>query len=163
MDADEARFHLLLKELDSIQQGIQAMDNSMFKIKGWSITLAAAAAGLAANERRPLIAVIGMVTAVCFWLLEGNYKALQRTYIVRDLAIEGALRGVDDPIAVLRNNHAYSLKVPGLASSFLRNEPTYWAKRRAELARSWHEALKPIVFSLYLFIVLCLALEMVLI
>jgi hypothetical protein len=72
MDADEARFQLLLKEMDSIQQGIQAMDNSMFKIKGWSITLAAAAAGLAANERHPLIAAIGMVTAVASGFLKGT-------------------------------------------------------------------------------------------
>ena len=39
MDDTDMRFQLLLRELESIQQRIRAMDTATFTIKGWCVTV----------------------------------------------------------------------------------------------------------------------------
>ena len=101
MDSDEARFALLLREMEAIQGGIQSMDSAMFKIKGWGITLAAAATGVAINSSRPAFLIIGLVSTLAFWFVDAYFKSIQRVYILRDLEVSRRLLG-KDPITVLK-------------------------------------------------------------
>jgi hypothetical protein len=145
MDETEMRFQLLLRELESIQQGIRAMDNAMFAIKGWCVTVDAAIVGVAINKGQPLLLLAGLIATICFWLLDSHFKAVQRIYILRDLDLESKLRvkpftdvlAADSPI------------VPGLASLFGGPPMGFWKNFAFEAGLTLREARTPIVFNLY--------------
>ena len=72
------RFALLLHEMESIQQGIRALDTARFQIKGWAITLAAAAGGVAATSDHGTFATIGLAITLSFLVVDSYYKSIQR-------------------------------------------------------------------------------------
>lgn len=152
---EDARFELLKLELASIQSGIRGLDSILFQIKGWCVTVCVAIAGatIARGSAELLIASGG---AVCgFWLVDANYKSIQRVFIDRDLQIERAVAS-RDPLSVLNSG---ALTVPGLASAF-RTDDNMGTKGKMTLGltRIHKEALLPITFGFYLMLLILLSL-----
>ena len=146
--------------MEAIQDGIQSMDSAMFKIKGWCITIAAAATGVAVNSGRSAFVLIGFAITLAFWFVDAYFKSIQRVYISRDLELGLALAG-KDPIAVLNTPlNEGGLYVPDLARRFRRSGNSWLEILRVELKGTLKEAWKPVVGLLYLFVIagLCIAL-----
>lgn len=78
MTEEEMRFALLLHELQSIQQGIRAMETATFAIKGWCVTVAAALVGIALSQNQISILSAALIAIITFWLLDAHFKSLAR-------------------------------------------------------------------------------------
>jgi hypothetical protein len=67
------------KHLDYLQAAIGRMAGQSFLIKGWAVTLAAAALGLAVKEGTTF-ALIGLLPVAIFWLLDAYFLALEHGF-----------------------------------------------------------------------------------
>jgi hypothetical protein len=152
VDETEAKFQLLLREMEAIQDGIQSMDSAMFKIKGWCITVAASATGVAITFSRPSFVFIGLWSTLAFWFVDAYFKSIQRIYIERDLELCRRLVG-KDPSAVLNDRPDTGVWVPDLARRFQRPANTRPKVLWMELTGTLQEAWKPVVGMLYLFVI----------
>ncbi len=70
-----------LKHLDFIQAAIARMAQNSFLFKGWAITIASGLAAFAAANTKTALLVIGLVSSVMFWALDGYYLWLERCFI----------------------------------------------------------------------------------
>ena len=146
----DVKVQLLMAELQAIQGGIQSMDSIMFKIKGWCITVAAAAVGLAINSKLPSLILVGVGITFAFWFMDAYFKAIQRVYIRRDIEISRAFAG-KDPIIVLSGRlDAGGIWVPDLARRFQTPANGRGKVYKVESKRTLEEATKPVVFLLYM-------------
>lgn len=80
------------KHLDYLQTAIGRMASQSFLVKGWSVTLAAAALGLAVKENHRAFALIGMLPVAILWWLDAYFLALERGF--RGLYREAAERAL---------------------------------------------------------------------
>ena len=152
----DVKVQLLMVELQAIQGGIQSMDSIMFKIKGWCITVAAAAIGLAINSNRPSLILVGIGITLAFWFVDAYFKAIQRVYIRRDIEIAKAFAG-RDPIAVLSARlDEGGIWVPDLARRFQTPANSREQVYKLESKGTLDEATKPVVFLLYMPVALAL-------
>jgi hypothetical protein len=55
------------KHLDYLQTAIGRMASQSFLVKGWSVTLAAAALGLAVKENHRAFALVGVLPVAILW------------------------------------------------------------------------------------------------
>ena len=157
MTEEDARLSLLATELNTIQTAIRGLDTIDFQIKGWSITTSLAIGGFAVAYHRPALIIVGIGALIGFFLLNCQYKHIQRNFVNRNYEIDSALKSTG---VMPFLNGAGTVQALGTAApdwkipkgSMLRFERwTYIGILR--------EARLPITYSLYLFILLCLIVE----
>jgi hypothetical protein len=161
MTEEDARLALLQAELSDIQSGIRALDTILFQIKGWCVTASLAIGGFAASNRQPPLLIIGAGAVAGFYLVQCQFKLIQRALIRRNRAIDSELKNT----GIMQ-----FLKGAGTLDIFgtvpldldLKGSPSsdsLFKQIRDNLPAFWEEARLPSSFSLYLFIFACLAAE----
>jgi hypothetical protein len=71
------------KHLEFIQNIIARLAGNSFQMKSWNVALATAAVGLAAaKDSKPTLAVLAIIPAFAFWLLDSYYLAQEKRYRV---------------------------------------------------------------------------------
>jgi hypothetical protein len=159
MTEEDARLALLQTELQAIQNAIRALDTITFQIKGWCVTTALAVGGFAVAYHKPALLLVGGAAVVGFYLVNCQFKYIQRNFIDRNYEIDSALRktGV---IEFLRGKG--SLQVVGTAAPIWSKRslsPSWFQRVRHHLLDLLSEGILPNTFGLYLFILVCLAVE----
>src|ERR1700722_15478051 len=94
MTEEEARLELLKTELNSIQSSIQNLDTIIFQIKGWCVTATLAIGGFAVSSRAPALTLIGIAAVMGFFLVNCQFKTIQRKFITRNAALASELRNL---------------------------------------------------------------------
>jgi hypothetical protein len=94
MTEEDARLELLKTELNAVQSSIQNLDTIVFQIKGWCVTAALAIGGFAVSSHTPALALIGIAAVAGFFLVNCQFKMIQRAFIKRNKAIADELRSV---------------------------------------------------------------------
>lgn len=64
--------------LGMIQAVIMRLASNSFVLKGWSVTLVSGLLGFAGQQRNGNIALLALVPALSFWLLDAYYLAQER-------------------------------------------------------------------------------------
>jgi hypothetical protein len=157
MTEEDARLALLQTELQAIQTAIRSLDAITFQIKGWCVTTALAIGGFAAAYHKPALLLVGAGAIIGFWIVNCQYKLVQRAFINRNHAIDSELKKVG--IAeVLRGGG--SLQIVGTARPEWRGRDSsvLW-RARVHFSELLSEARLPHTFGLYLFILACLTAE----
>lgn len=98
MDEDQRKY------LEMIQAVIARLASNSFVLKGWSVTLVSGLLGFAGQQREPQFALLALLPAVTFWMLDAYYLAQERQQ--RQLFAQ-ARDG---------ESTAYSFDIPGLKS-----------------------------------------------
>lgn len=147
MTEEEARLALLQSELSAVQSSIISFDAIAFQIKGWCVTTALAIGGFAVVYHKPALIFIGLASVLGFFLLNCQFKAIQRNFIERNSALDRELRtkGVMQVIKGAGSIDIVGTAVPDFSQSFLMG----WLK----------EARMPNTWTLYTFVVACLVVE----
>ena len=161
MTEQEARLALLQTELNGIQAAIRALDTIDFQIKGWCVTTALAIGGLAVAYKKPALLFVGTAAVIGFYLVNCQFKSIQRAFIRRNVNIDSELKktGIMQFL-----NGGGSLEIVGTSTLewHIRPPGSSWlARARDEITRVMFEARQPNTVSLYLFIAACLAAEAV--
>ena len=160
MTEEDARLALLQTELSGIQGAIRGLDQILFQIKGWCVTVSLAIGGVAVAYHRPSLLIVGFGAVVGFYLINCQFAAVQRTFIERNFDLDIELRTVGI-LQVLKG--AGNFDIVGTAAATIETRGlNYKAHIRYGLPRLWREALGPAAFSLYAFIIVCLAVEAIL-
>jgi hypothetical protein len=157
MTEEDARLALLQTELGAIQSAIRALDTIVFQIKGWCVTTSLAVGGFAVAYHLPSLLIVGAGAVVGFFLVNCQFKMIQRNFIERNYAIDSELK-TTGIMEVLKG--AGKLSIVGTAApDWRRPDPAIRSRMARNLASLWPEARLPNTFSLYLFIVVCMAVE----
>ena len=90
---------LLLKILEIDQSRISSLDSTRFTVKGWSITLVSALAGLtfnssgnsSGNNCSPVLLGVGVVATVIFFFIDLSYRKVQLDHAHRSDYIQELL------------------------------------------------------------------------
>lgn len=157
MTEEDARLALLQTELNALQSAIRGMDSTMFQIKGWCVTAALAIGGFAVAYHKAALLVVGAGAVVGFYLVDCQFKMVQRVFIKRNQELDAELKNVGI-MQVLKG--AGNITIVGTASpqwSF--SQGSYIERIKRHFPALWSEALSPNTFSLYLFILVCLVVE----
>lgn len=159
MTEPEARLALLQAELSGLQDSIRNLDNTMFQIKGWCVTASLAIGGFAVAYHRPALLIVGVGAVLGFYLVNCQFKMTQRAFIDRNLALDEELKtaGIMDVLKGAGNFDIVGTAIPGFKGSGL----GYSERIAVVLPAFIREARTPNAFSIYLFIVVCLLIEMV--
>lgn len=154
MTEEEARLALLQNELNALQKGITGLDSITFQIKGWCVTVSLAIGGFAIAYHRAALLFVGAAAVLGFYLVNCQFKLIQRAFMERNDAInhELVIRGI---MPVLKGETSFPIVGTGGVTPFLFGADTL----RKRLHRLWNQALQPDTFSLYLFILICLGVE----
>jgi hypothetical protein len=157
MTEEDARLELLKTELNAVHSSIQSLDTIVFQIKGWCVTAALTIGGFAASSHKPALTLVGIAAVIGFFLINSQFKAIQRAFIKRNRELDLELRSVGI-MQVLKG--AGTLEIVGTAvPDFSRPGVSYPEKVRSALSRILYEARLPNTFSLYLFLFACLTAE----
>ena len=177
MDIREARLALLQTELKAISDGIRGLDTIIFQIKGWAVTAALAIGGVAAASTHYSLVFLGMLSTVGFFIVNCQFAGIQRQFIVRNRLIHGELIEPDGVEKYLDGDSR--LRVVGTAAIFVDDpvvggdeptiggddpvadgdEPDLVSNIRRQLSGFWYEARLPHTFGLYLFMLVSLGIE----
>ncbi len=87
----EFELELLKQEYFFLQNTIEDYNKQIWVIKGLGITGTGAVIGLALQQKQGLIALIGCVIPLFFWILESQWKHFQRGFYPRVVEIERIL------------------------------------------------------------------------
>ena len=153
----QARLALLQVELTAIETAIRSLDTIGFQIKGWAVTAALAIGGFTITEHKRALLLVGAAATIGFWLVDCQFKAIQRTFLKRNRALADELRNSD--VAAILAGHG-DIKVLGVPDIY-----EAWTEKRtfASFLRYTHlirdEAIAPTLCVLYVFILLAMALE----
>jgi len=154
---EDARLALLQAELTGIQGAIRALDQIAFQIKGWCITASLAIGGFAIAYHRPSLLVVGFGAVVGFYLINCQFSLVQRSFIERNFDLDAELRSVGI-CQVLKGKGNF--EIVGTAAPFAKTRGlSYKEQIRYSLPLFYREAIGPSMFGLYLFILVCLAVE----
>lgn len=157
MTEEDARLALLQTELNSIQSAIRNLDAIMFQIKGWCVTAALAIGGFAVAYHEPDLLFVGMAAVIGFYLLDCQFELVQRVFIVRNRALDAELK-TTGIMEVLRG--AGNIEIVGTTAIHWRySNGSYFHRAMSYASDLWPEFKSPSVFSLYLFILVCLTAE----
>lgn len=158
MTEPEARLALLQAELSGLQEAIRSLDNTMFQIKGWCVTASLAIGGIAVAYHRPSLLIVGLGAVIGFYLVNCQFKMTQRAFIDRNLAVDEELKatGIMDVLKGSGNFEIVGTAIPGFKGSGL----GYSERMTVVLPAFIREARTPNAFSIYLFIVVCLLIEL---
>jgi hypothetical protein len=159
MTEPEARLALLQTELSGLQDSIRNFDNTMFQIKGWCVTASLAIGGVAVAYHRAALLIVGVGAVLGFYLVNCQFKMTQRAFIERILTLDEELKTAGI-MGVLKGAGKFDIvgtAIPGFKGSGLG-----YSERVAVVFPAFvREARTPNTFSLYLFIVVCLLVEMI--
>ncbi len=159
MTEPEARLALLQAELSGLQDAIRALDNTLFQIKGWCVTASLAIGGFAVAYHRPALLIVGIGAVVGFYLVNCQFKLNQRAFIDRNLALDEELKSAGI-MGVLKGTG--DLEIVGTAIPGFKGSGLGYSERIAVVLPAFiREARTPNTFSIYLFIVVCLLTEMI--
>ncbi len=158
MTEEEARLELLKTELNAIQSSIQSLDTIVFQIKGWCVTVVLAVGGFAVSSRAPGLTLVGMAAVIGFFLLNCQFKTIQRKFINRNAALAAEIGSIGI-MQVLKG--AGTLKITGAAIPEFRRTTglPFGGWIRSVFSELGYEARLANTFSLYLFLLACLSLE----
>lgn len=126
------------KHLEMLQTSIARLAGYSFVAKGWSVTLATAMLGIAAEEETRALLLVGGLAVLLFWLIDAYYLSLERGF--RDLFKAAATR----------------LRVPDTAETF-DMAPT------SDFGSLLHAAVRPAVLMVHPPLLLALALAALLV
>lgn len=150
-------YPFLVRELNTVQTAIRALDTIDFQIKGWSVTASLAIGGFAIAYHRLALIIVEIGALAGFFLLNCQYKYIQRNFINRNYQIDSALKSAG-LMSFLTG--AGTVQVLGTAA------PAWKIPKEAKLRfERWaykgilREARLPITYTLYLFILACLITE----
>lgn len=149
MEEETARLALLQTELTRIHEGIRGLDNMVFQIKGWCVTAALAIGGFAVVYHRPALLMVGSGAVIGFYLIDCQFKAIQYESFTRNKANDVELKRVG-LMPFLKGTGSFG--VVGTA-------PPEPSSLRDKLMRVWDAARAPQTFGLYLFIILSIGVE----
>lgn len=80
----EKQYQTLMADWSYTKTSIRGLDEIIFKIRGWAITLTSGALGYAyINKDSNLCLYIGL-PILLIWVMDGLYKSFQRRFIERD-------------------------------------------------------------------------------
>jgi hypothetical protein len=157
---EDARLALLQTELNSIQSAIRGLDTILFQIKGWCVTTALAIGGFAVAYHLPALIIVGAGAVVGFYMMNCQFKMIQRAFIRRNRELDTELKAVG-VMQFLKG--AGNINIVGTSVVHLgvdsKVPETYFRRVVRYLPSLWFEARLPDTFSLYLFILACLAAE----
>jgi hypothetical protein len=157
MNQEDAMLGLLQTELTSIQAGIRGLDTILFQIKGWCVTATLTLAGFAATgQHRGVLLFVGVGAVVGFWLLDCQFKSIQREFITKNLALARDLEQLG-VMAVLNRTGGNAIGPAHLQPAPVgrpMKDTVVWHARTL-----WREARSPMTWSLYLFVLVCLGIE----
>ena len=158
MTEEEARLELLKTELNAVQSSIQSFETIVFQIKGWCVTAALAIGGFAISSHAPALTLVGMAAVIGFFLVNCQFKTIQRKFIGRNAALASELSNVGI-MQVLKG--AGALEITGAAVPEFRRTAglPFMEVVRSSFSELGYEARLPNTFSLYLFLLVCLAVE----
>ena len=157
MTEEDARLALLQTELNSIQAGIRSLDTTLFQIKGWCVTAALAIGGFAVAYRKPALLIVGIGAVIGFYLVDCQFKLIQRAFITRNRLIDAELK-TTGIMPFLKG--AGTIEVAGTTNlQWSRSNGPYTRRAVRYLSDLWLEARSPSVFGLYLFILASLIIE----
>lgn len=77
-----------MDEYKALLDIVNAFDDRLLVIKGWAITFSLATLILAVQKRSGALLAVVTLSAVCFWVLEAEFKLHQSKYYARMRAIE---------------------------------------------------------------------------
>jgi hypothetical protein len=159
MTEEEARPALLQTELNSIQSFIRDLNSILLQIKGWCVTAALAIGGFAVAYRRPELIVVGIGAVTGFYMINCQFKMIQRSFIKRNQILDSELK-TTGIMTFLKGGSAIDV-VGTAAPRSLGSEvnESYWRRLVRYAPAFWSEARLPDTFSLYLFILVCLIAE----
>jgi hypothetical protein len=162
MDESAARLALLQGELVSIESSIRGFDTIAFQVKGWCVTTALAIAGIAAAGH-PQLLLVGVGSVVGFWLVDSQNRSIQRVFIDRAKTIRESIRK-DGIAGVLAGQSDLSiLGSPDIITGAMPTRGQFGLYSRRYSHRILYEAVQVHTMSLYLFLLLCLCVEAVII
>lgn len=160
MTEEDARLALLQTELTGIQNAIRGLDTILFQIKGWCVTAALAIGGFAVAYRRPALIIVGAGAVIGFYMMNCQFKMIQRAFIRRNQALHAELQKIGI-IQFIKG--AGTIDAVGTAApQWVVNTETKGSYRNRivrHLPALWYEAQLADTFTLYLFILACLAVE----
>lgn len=158
MTEEDARLALLQTELNNIQSGIRGLDTILFQVKGWCVTASLAIGGFAASNHQPTLLIIGTGAVAGFYLVQCQFKLIQRSFVIRNTLIHNELKDTG-LMQFLKGGGKFEIigtvplgLTPTVSASFSK-------QIRDNIPRFWFEARLPSSYSLYLFILVCLAVE----
>ena len=159
MTEAEARLALLQTELSSLAESIRSLDNTMFQIKGWCVTASLAIGGFAVAYHRPGLLIVGIGAVIGFYLVNCQFKMTQRAFIDRNLALDEELRttGIMGVIKGAGDLDIVGTAIPGFKGSGL----GYNERIGVVFPAFVREARTPNTFSIYLFILVSLLIELI--
>jgi hypothetical protein len=156
---EDARLALLQTEINAVQNSINALDTITFQIKGWCVTAALAIGGFAVAYHKPALLIVGAGAVVGFYLMNCQFKMIQRAFINRNKALDSELKstGLMEVLRGAGNLSIVGIVVPRSEISRIASSKRVWILQ--ELPALLYEASLPNTFSLYLFIMVCLGVE----
>lgn len=161
MTEEDARFALLQTELSAIQNAIRGLDVTLFQIKGWCVTTALAIGGFALVYHRPALILVGFGAVIGFYMMNSQFKMIQRKFIDKNRELDTELKTVGI-LPFIKG--AGNIEVVGTAAyRGVDIDERYLHRYVRYLPAFWFEARLPDTFSLYLFIIVCLIAEIVII
>jgi hypothetical protein len=69
-----------LKYLEMIEGVITRMADNQFKLRGFSVALGTAIIGFSAKDNNAKVALLAILPALTFWILDSYYLALERCF-----------------------------------------------------------------------------------
>ena len=82
-------------EINAIQSSIQNADTIIFQIKGWCVTAALAIGGFAVSSHTPALTLIGIIAVIGIFLVNCQYKTIQRAFIRRNNALATEIKNLE--------------------------------------------------------------------
>jgi hypothetical protein len=148
----DARLALLQTELTAIHEGIRGLDTIIFQVKGWCVTASLAIGGFAVAYHRPALLLVGFIAVPGFFLIDCNFRVFEHDIFDRCQAIDAELRSTGI-MQFLRG--AGSLDILGTVLPAPSDPPSLLAR----LKRLRRIVSEPPTFGLYLFILVCMGIE----
>lgn len=90
-DVDRSDHH---KHMDYVQSVINRLANNSFVMKGWALTVSSALLGFAASRSEPLLALVAVMPALAFWVLDTYFLRQERAF--REMFDDVAAKVVTD-------------------------------------------------------------------
>jgi len=157
VEDEDAMLALLNTELAAIETAIRSLDSIGFQIKGWAVTASLAIGGFAVSNHQAALLLVGGGAIFGFWLVDCQFKTIQRPFILRNRALADDLRefGV---AKVLRG--LGTVKVLGVPDVFTTRITGWQFSSIHRYIRSiLIEATTPSVFGLYTFLLVAMGIE----
>ncbi len=120
--------------------------------------MALAIGGFAVAYHRPALLLVGVGAVISFFLIDCQYKLIQRAFINRNNELDAELK-TTGIVAVLEGQG--TIDIVGTATiEWPSAHDSYYRRVSGYLASLWPEARSPSTAGLYVFITICLLVEL---